>query len=300
MFLFGAGASRYSGACVPHPPPLGADLFDELVLQGGVAAEITPDVAAVFRSNFEEGMAAFRAAREASVPAFLRRMAKYFARFKPGPSNLYVELLRGLCEKKRPFQIATLNYDLLIEHSLHDLGLVPVYEGPVKRNESVLLIKVHGSCNFLPALNFKIRNVEFVGYSAAKSLVDTRQIDVVDPVGVEEFCDRENSIAPVMALYARGKQVLFGSSVAQGLQDQYADAVRRAARVYVIGVAVNEHDGHVWGPLAASQGKLFCVDPQPGPFLAWAKRNHRRHARHLASTFEESIPMILRHHAGLA
>ena len=54
-FLFGAGASAFSGECRPTTPPLGKDLFAELVKLGGVAASVEPDLAACF-TDFEFGM----------------------------------------------------------------------------------------------------------------------------------------------------------------------------------------------------------------------------------------------------
>ena len=76
LFLFGAGASRYSGECFPEPPPLGTELFDALVKRGGVAATIDADLAAVFRKDFERGTSLFRRQRGGDVTTLLREMAE--------------------------------------------------------------------------------------------------------------------------------------------------------------------------------------------------------------------------------
>ena len=87
-FLFGAGASAFSGECYPTTPPLGADLFSELRRRGGVAAEVEEDLVDLF-GDFEAGMAEFRRRHEVKTSALLRDMARYFAEFRPGDSNQY-------------------------------------------------------------------------------------------------------------------------------------------------------------------------------------------------------------------
>jgi hypothetical protein len=63
VLFFGAGASFGNPDCSPEPPPLGARLFDELQAQGPTAASIEPEMAALFRKDFEGGMLAFYQAR---------------------------------------------------------------------------------------------------------------------------------------------------------------------------------------------------------------------------------------------
>ncbi|MHB0972425.1 MAG: hypothetical protein ACYC7A_20165 [Thermoanaerobaculia bacterium] len=82
-FLFGAGASAFSGACLPRLPPMGSALFDELASRGGIAQQVELDLAAVFRTDFEAGMALFRERHEVLTTGFLLLMAEYFFRGAP-------------------------------------------------------------------------------------------------------------------------------------------------------------------------------------------------------------------------
>src|ERR1700676_2286958 len=59
LFLFGAGASAFSGA-QPTNPPLGKDLFAALEAAGFLPPGLPPEVLDLFRAqpNFEKGMEA--------------------------------------------------------------------------------------------------------------------------------------------------------------------------------------------------------------------------------------------------
>ena len=89
-------------------------------------------------------------ARPGLIQSFLQDMAKYFLQFKPHGSNYYVQFLRIMLRKPVAVNIATLNYDLLIEHSIEMLGLR--YQHPLapKMVGTVPVFKLHGSCNIVP------------------------------------------------------------------------------------------------------------------------------------------------------
>ncbi len=74
VFLFGAGASAFSGECIPTAPPLGKDLFLELKKLGGVASRIDGELAEVF-CDFEAGMAELRVRDDLQTIPFLNEMA---------------------------------------------------------------------------------------------------------------------------------------------------------------------------------------------------------------------------------
>src|SRR5437588_667492 len=111
LFLFGAGASRFSGDCRPQAPPLGTDLFQALRARGSAVTRLVDDEhAAIFNGNFEEGMALFQERFEEHLSAFLREMALLFLDYSPGTNNAYVSLIAGLTALRRHIVLSTLNY----------------------------------------------------------------------------------------------------------------------------------------------------------------------------------------------
>ena len=293
LFLFGAGASAHSGECLPEPPPLGRDLFDKLKIRRGVAASVDPSLADVFRRDFEVGMARFREERDQDTLLFLREMADFFTQFVPTEQNYYVTLLKHLAKTKHHTTIATLNYDLLIELSASMVGYRYEYDVSRSFSNSLPVLKLHGSCNFLPNTgNLDIRDCTFTHVRAA---FDGPLRKLVTPREASKYCRSERSpLAPAMALYAKGKDVLVSPSHIQEQHVSFKKACERATRIYVIGVAVNPLDTHVWNPLAAGSGSLYYVGPDKAPFLEWADSVQRRKIVHLSASFADALPMIRR------
>jgi len=279
-------------------PPLGTNLFDELVKGGGIAATVEPDLAEIFRDNFELGTSIFRKRRGAEVTTLLIQMADYFARFTPGTTNLYVQLLAGMSEINRKFVIATLNYELLVELSATHIGRTIIHTASDPGPHSIPVIKPHGSCNFLPDL--APRQV----YNLSVNIVDTTKrasivkapVRVATAAEVLEFCARENSLAPAIALYEKGKDTLFCPEFIQTQQREFRFAVERASRIFVIGVRVNDDDEHIWLPMAHARAPLHYVGPDASEFFSWSAKHHRRRTSHFATSFENSIPKIIALH----
>src|ERR671911_3068747 len=98
VFLFGAGASYGSGECFPYRPPLGKDLFSELLSKGGIAATVDEAHRQLFDENFEKGMQRFIENRNIDLTTLLREMSEYFVPFTPGPNNLYRRLANTICQ----------------------------------------------------------------------------------------------------------------------------------------------------------------------------------------------------------
>jgi hypothetical protein len=151
MFLFGAGASYGSGDCSPYCPPLERDLFPELQRWGGVASTVENPLREKFIVDFEKGMEEFYRHRNTDTTAFLREMAGYFAQFKPGPKNYYGKLARIVAQASGTVVLATTNYEMLIELALDGAGQGVAYGRPPQSiRKGIPLLKIHGSCNFLP------------------------------------------------------------------------------------------------------------------------------------------------------
>lgn len=288
LFLFGAGASRFSGECDPYPPPLGPDLFKDLQAAGGVAAHLDPSWTTAFAHNFEEAMLEFARTREHELSQFLRDIALYFVAFAPGPKNLYVRLLEAIPKKRRRFAVfATLNYELLLELAANNLGYAVSYHLPPIAKDNIAILKPHGSCNFLPDLGgHKIRGITFETAGLARTAVEA-PVKAANRDEVRQFCLHEDSIAPALAIYAPGKQVFYSNEFVQDQQRQFEHAVLNTSRIYVAGVRVNPGDAHIWGPLANARAPMFYVGPDSAPFYDWAESVGRRHlVSHFAHTFE--------------
>lgn len=296
VFLFGAGASYGSMDCYPHPPPLGCKLFRELQKAGGVAASIEPSLSTLFEEDFEKGMAEFRSKRNVETTAFLREMSLYFAKFAPGPDNLYGRVIKILKETKSKAIFVTTNYDLLIELAILRAGYKYAHQEFPVPVDNIPVLKIHGSCNFLPTLPPRhITNIGFdVGTESGATIMDI-DVSVATPYEVIEFCRREDSIAPAIAVYAKGKQILFGYRFVDRQQQAWQLEVKRASKIYVIGLRVNPEDTHIWGALKSAKAPLHYVGGESDEFIEWKNNQKRKQAYIVGEKFEEAIPHIKRH-----
>jgi hypothetical protein len=300
IFLFGAGASYGSGPCRPRPPPLGGQLFAELREGAGVAATIGPELAALFGRDFEAGMDEFRRTRPEHVTDFLRDMARYFAGFAPLEGNLYQRLVHLLVSTRKHAVFATTNYDLLIEAAIVGQKRVVCYATSSTRPDVIPLLKIHGSCNFLPRHPEMVTGIVFRPAPGSPGILDgSDEVRVVDSVHeIYEFCNSSSAFGPTLAIYAPDKSVPYSSSFVKEIQDDWRAAIVKAARIYVIGLRVHTVDDHIWGPLAKTSAPLFYVGFEPEALATWAKENKRKRTHAIASTFEQALPIIARHFGG--
>ena len=137
VVLFGAGASAFCGGVRPRNPPLGTDLFAELVRYSPtVWGTMSQDVQARFTTDFESGMrwiwGKYPIAIQSKIPgvpspyALMRTMAAYFLQFKADGtgSDLYSRFVNVLHHHNKldRVRLATLNYEGLLESGLAALG----------------------------------------------------------------------------------------------------------------------------------------------------------------------------------
>lgn len=294
VFVFGAGASFGSGPCHPHPPPLGGQLFAELQRQGGIAASAGKEIAELFAEDFEKGMDRFWAERNVHTTQFLREMAAYFAQFEPLPGNAYARLLAILGGTRRKAVLATTNYEMLLEIAVSNAGHLVTYgTWPVPPN-NIPILKLHGSCNFLPDINHvQIRGVSFdLSASPDGAIMECGVRPARSPLEVIRFCAEEDSLAPAIAMYSPTKRVLFARSFVEAQQASWQKALSNTARVFLIGLRVHTVDEHIWGPLAESSAPIFYVGKEPDAFLNWANRNRLGRSYVLAETFEDALKPI--------
>ena len=297
VFLIGAGASFGSGPCTPESPPLGTHFFEEFKKAGGIAATVDNDLAELFKSDFEKGMDEFFEKRNTEVTPFLRDMAKYFCQFEPQDGNLYGELIKILGKDKKKATFVTTNYDLLIELSAIQQGMLISYSGlPVPKN-NLPILKIHGSCNFLPDMGgSSIRGFGFdISASQGASILDAGIKVAKSTREIIKFCEEEDAIAPALAMYSPDKRVLYCKSFVEQQQAAWKAEVGKAKRIYIIGLKVHSVDDHIWGVLAESKCKKYYVGGEPEEFNQWAQEAGAKNCHAIATKFEEALPIITRH-----
>jgi len=108
---------------------------------------------------------------------------------------------------------------------------------------------------------------------------------------VRAFC-RSSWAAPAIALYTPSKRVLFCKSFVDNQQKHWRKALSQSARVFVIGLRVHSIDHHIWQPLAESKCPIFYVGREPEDFATWAHVSGKKHARPIAQSFGEALPVI--------
>lgn len=298
LFLFGAGASFGSGPCTPHSPPLGAALFNALQEKGGVAAQVSQELADMFKSDFEKGMDRFWSEHNPAVTPLLLDMARYFAPFEPLPGNAYLELVKVLKKGMKKAVMVTTNYDLLIERAICMSGLYVSYCGFPVEKHNIPVLKIHGSCNFLPDIpHNQFQGCSFDLSSAPNASIIEANVRVANSTNeILDFCNREDSVAPALAVYSPTKNVLFCKGFVQEQQKAWREALHAASRVYVIGLRVHLIDTHIWGELAKTKSKIFYIGREPQDFLSWAHQVKHRSCYVLDDSFDTAISKIATHH----
>jgi hypothetical protein len=292
IVLFGAGASFGSGK-LGTVPPLGKDLFEELVARGGVAAGLPDDLQEEFRKNFELGMGRFHEIYTGGIVSFQRELAQYLAEFVPTPDSTYIKLFR-LVNLNRPI-FCTLNYDLLIELAAAQAGFPGTSYTSVPTPGRLRLLKPHGSCNFWPDIPSTVIMNEC---SFGDNIVDVEW--GVRPLPQDETlrrCATQNSLAPAIAVYAEGKKVRICPTYVERQQELWAQAAREATKVCIVGARVHTPDAHIWQPLASSPADVyyFGFDEQDEEeFGVWQDQSRKRNMYYTKADFSEAVPMIAR------
>jgi hypothetical protein len=296
LFLFGAGASFGNPDCEPYPPPVGAKLFPDIKGESKVSSEFDPDVLeALNDGDFEGGMELLWDKNPALIIPFQIELAKYFTKFKAGKDNYYSELLRIIKKSKKTAVFSTTNYDLLLEQCINDNNYLISYCGLPVKKDNIPLLKIHGSCNFLP--DIKPDQIQGIGFIVPKEGGASAIGAQIKPASAEEtkaFCDKSDSIAPAIAVYSKGKQVLTSGSFVKEQQEQWKKEVKNASKIFVIGLKVIEHDDHIWDVLASNNTWLGYVGlgSDSANFMEWSSKKERKNSFVLSHTFQESLPII--------
>jgi hypothetical protein len=204
----------------------------------------------------------------------------------------------GMTATRRKFVVASLNYELLVELAAERVGRHVTYSLHVPKDH-LSVLKPHGSCNFVPDVaprQFRDFSVVIPDPTEPAPILEA-PIRIATPEEVNQFCARENAVAPALALYEKGKDVLFCGAFVKEQQAQFADAVRFASRVFIVGVRVVPEDQHIWLPLARTRQPIYYVGPDPTELFAWVGETRRRRVTHFATTFKLAPPQIIQLHS---
>jgi len=260
VLLFGAGASRGCGGLGQNEPPTSKQLY-------GVLRDKFPnswgrlEVALhhSFERKFELGMEQMYETHR-DIFDYLKDLTVLMSTYRIGKfeDNLYYALISKYADKfvNEEVVFATLNYDCLIE--LAALAWNPKmsisYWG---NNQGLRLLKVHGSCNFLPA-----------GISGqGKYLIEPGAkidcgIDLVDPLEVRDRMAKM-PVPAAMSLYTRSKDTIIGEKIMNWIKTEFQAVVMSAQLVAIVGIQPPPHDEildeHIWAPLRKTRAKLLFV-----------------------------------------
>ncbi|WNJ81674.1 hypothetical protein RJE46_10750 [Cedecea neteri] len=275
--LFGAGASWDSERYAPRPP-LGKDLFSELNDLDGRYSKLSDVQKKEFKSGgFEVGMCFIPNDSEIINPLQIE-LALFLSKYEPTSDGAYVRLFKMLGSLRRKINILTLNYDLLIEKSLLLCGDKEVSYDEVQDTASVL--KVHGSCNFVPDVHPGINIGKIVSVDCG-TFVDTDRVRILQSHGDLESWSKSHhgkSFSPVMCLFNKEKRVVMNSSIIEGLKARYSSVIKQSRYVFIVGVNYVPHDSHVWDCIFDSGAELIIVDPYPSEiFISVLKDKNINH-----------------------
>lgn len=264
-----------------------------------MATRVSEDLAELFRRDFEAGMDRFWREHNIWTSELLRDMARFFAVFEPSEGNLYMALIAALGGTRKKAVFATTNYDLLIEHAIVRSGLLISYGGLPAAPRNIPVLKIHGSCNFLPDMDTGgIRGISFdLSRSGEGASILNAPIRVASSTQeILQFCATEDAIGPALAMYHPSKRVLYSAAFVKCQQEAFLSSLKSASRIYLIGLRVHEVDEHIWRPLALVKSPVFYVGREPDDFHRWARENRCKKAFTIANSFSEALPHIAAHH----
>jgi len=269
LVLVGAGASTGaetdSGKIIPEQPPLGSQLFDRLSSKypdtwGALPADIQDE----FVDDFERGMVALGEEHSELHASLYRVMGDYFASFRIAASptwygRLASELEGSISNNKTVF--ASLNYECLLELALRRRGF-EVAHCLSQRSDSAVVLKPHGSCNFLSD------KVRAEGITFDEGVRFGGDIQVVGLDEARQYCQGDAALYPAMSLFRPDKYIQIGVHVVDKFQEMWKEAVDEAEKIAVIGVKPRESDEHIWGELSNTDADIYYIGGEE-PFRTW-------------------------------
>ena len=293
IFLFGAGASHGSGG-LNYLTPLGSQLFFDLKKHfSNTWGSLPKDVLKKLEENFEEGMEIVWKEHSNNVGVLMQDMAVFFSKIIiSNPSeNLYVSLVKELKEKNilPDSVISTLNYDCLLELATIPNQISIAYSLPFGEvKDSLLVWKLHGSCNFILDGIVAKRGVNYMS-GAFFNGNGLKSIQISD---VEQYCRGDNALYPAMSIFMKDKPNQIGKPHIEAMQNKWKEWILNAEKIFLIGVNPDMKDSHVWDSLSKTKSKIFFCGNKDS-FEKWQKIKSRNDI-YLGARFKECYLDIIK------
>lgn len=289
LLLFGAGASLGSGG-LNHIPPSGDTLYEKLTKKYATWQTIPSESSEIFKESFEKGMSSLyineTIESQYNLANLLADMGIYFSTFsidKPS-ENFYCALFNKYKSQinSRKILLSTLNYECLVEFALSIQGMDKViYTGD--EYTGVKLLKLHGSCNFIPkGFSRDRQNSRLV---MSRGILNT-EWEPVKPADVEKALI--TAPFPVMSLYTKEKNNIVNPKEIQRIQSEFQQCVNQAKVIITIGVKPDPEDRHIWDYVSKSKAELFLVG-NPKNCQNWIDKCRLGNGNVLGHYFQDSF-----------
>jgi hypothetical protein len=284
LFLFGAGASH--GSDTAGVPPLTATLFDDLQGCGFESwRSIGATEAAVFRADFERGMARIEELDEYKLPQLQKDLAAFFFSFAARPTSLYAALAKRIpVDGNSHVTCATLNYERLLTMALTANGIacmlrtakeVPIFS---TGGTAVELCAPHGCCNFFFPESVAYARANMLQISGTKVHFNAPTLEVVDEWSEFHYRMLTSALPPMISYINAKKGTMTGGPFVENQRERFAMHASHADTIVVIGTRVRTQDVHVWKPLEAATGRIvYCAgDRGAKEYSEWREGNDAR------------------------
>ncbi|MFT6263704.1 MAG: hypothetical protein ACJAQ0_001574, partial [Dasania sp.] len=153
------------------------------------------------------------------------------------------------------------------------------------------LLKIHGSSNFWPDIGTN----QFIGCTFENNGTDfDAPINALNQEETLHKCKTENSLAPAMSMFAKGKEVRVCADGVKQTYNIWKETVNKASKIFIIGVRVHEVDAHIWDVLGKSKAKItyFGFEADKIEFNTWKNNHNKRNAYFQGKNFKNAIPVI--------
>lgn len=217
-----------------------------------------------------------------------RSMAEYFFNFQTTPDNIYSKLAKKIIKYPWAGAIVTLNYERLLQQSLHSVGICTTFAPTTQISNALEICLPHGSCNlFCEGAKGRTDNVFLNGTERVNGPI----ISLEDR---EEFLQRikEDAFGSVMSYFEPSKRTTTGTSFIEDQRARYDALVSEANNIAIIGIMVREDDKHIWTSLQNTSGRLiFCGGSSGGKiFNSWCEKYRKgKEDKTIDKKFEEAF-----------